>query len=250
MWRLVSWKRKSFLAFVFILSGSLLSLVNVPASPVATASATASDWSDSSIARSASLFSLYDHLNLEALSLSRNAFLYGLQGYSRLIAEGAVQRDDVITVIDFSLPSWKKRLFVIDLEKGKLLFNTYVSHGKNSGAAMATRFSNRYNSYQSSPGFYVTRDTYFGQHGFSLRLDGKEKGINDNAMERAIVMHAADYASTQSIRTLGFLGRSLGCPAIPPAVHKPLINTIKEGSCLFIYSPDKNYINRSRLINS
>ena len=249
MWRLVSWKRKSFLALVLVLSGSIFSLVDLPASPVAAASAVKNNWSDSSIAHSAFLFSLYDQLKLGTLSLSREAFLYGLNGYSKLVAEGAVQRDDVITVIDFSLPSWKKRLFVIDLEKGKLLFNTYVSHGKNSGAAMATRFSNRYNSYQSSPGFYITRDTYFGQHGFSLRLDGKEDGINDNAMARAIVMHAADYASTKSIRALGYLGRSLGCPAVPPAVHKPLINTIKEGSCLFIYSPDKNYINRSRLIN-
>lgn len=180
--------------------------------------------------------------------MSREAYSYALQGLEHLEGEGVVSNDSVLTVIDFSLPSYKKRLFVIDLNSGELLFNTYVSHGRNSGTDMAKRFSNKYNSYQSSPGFYVTGDTYIGEHGYSLRLNGQEKGINDNALVRKIVMHPAAYVSNYSIKAKGYLGRSLGCPAIPAAVHKPLINTIKQGSCLFIYSPDSNYITRSPLI--
>jgi hypothetical protein len=113
---------------------------------------------------------------------------------------------------------------------------------------MATEFSNDPNSFKSSLGFYVTGDTYKGEHGYSLRLDGKEKGINDNAQERSIVMHAADYVNEAVVKAKGYLGRSLGCPAVPPALHKAIINTIKDGTCLFLYSPDQYYITHSRMI--
>jgi hypothetical protein len=129
------------------------------------------------------------------------------------------------------------------------LFNTFVSHGRNSGTDMATEFSNDPNSFKSSLGFYVTGDTYKGEHGYSLRLDGKEKGINDNAQERSIVMHAADYVNEAVVKAKGYLGRSLGCPAVPPALHKAIINTIKDGTCLFLYSPDQYYITHSRIIS-
>jgi hypothetical protein len=192
--------------------------------------------------------SLYDKLRLDSMQMSREAYSYALDGLENLEQTGAVANDSVLTVIDFSLPSYKKRLFVINLNSGQLLFNTYVSHGRNSGTDMAKTFSNRNNSFQSSPGFYITGNTYYGEHGYSLRLAGQEKGINDNAFLRKIVVHAADYVSDNSIHLKGYLGRSLGCPAVPPAVHKPLINTIKDGSCLFIYSPDSNYITRSSVL--
>jgi len=203
----------------------------------------------SSIAAATNRFSLlYDQMNLDSLGLSHEAFSYGLQGYMDLLSDGDIKNDHILSIVDFSLPSSKKRLFVIDLSTGKLLFNTFVSHGRNSGTDMATEFSNDPNSFKSSLGFYVTGDTYKGEHGYSLRLDGKEKGINDNAQERSIVMHAADYVNEAVVKAKGYLGRSLGCPAVPPALHKAIINTIKDGTCLFLYSPDQYYITHSRMI--
>jgi hypothetical protein len=249
MIKFVTKKVKTALSILLLISGSLLFMYAVPAAPaknnlVASMPVTVPDSPSVNLA----FDSLYEKLSLDSLELSREAYSYALKGLEHLQDEGAVTNDSVLTVIDFSLPSYKKRLFVIDLNSGELLFNTFVSHGRNSGKAMAQSFSNSLNSYQSSPGFYVTRNTYRGEHGYSLRLDGKEKGINDNALARKIVMHSADYVSNYSIKVKGYLGRSLGCPAIPAAVHKPLINTIKDGSCLFIYSPDSNYITRSGLI--
>jgi hypothetical protein len=187
-------------------------------------------------------------MNLDSLGLSQTAFDYALQGYNDLVSNGELKNDHILSIVDFSLPSTKKRLFVIDMTNGKLLFNTYVSHGRNSGKEMATEFSNDANSFKSSLGFYVTGNTYSGEHGYSLRLDGKESGINDNAASRDIVMHAADYVNENVIKAKGFLGRSLGCPAVPAALHKAIINTIKDGSCLFLYSPDTFYITHSKMI--
>lgn len=251
MLKILTQKVKTALSILLLLSGSLLFMHAVPAAPQKTRTLVASmpvTVPDSPGVVTA-LDSLYDKLNLDSMEMSRDAYEYALQGLDSLETAGAVTNDNVLTVIDFSLPSYKKRLFVIDLNSGELLFNTYVSHGRNSGTDMAKNFSNKYNSFQSSPGFYVTGKTYIGEHGYSLRLDGKEKGINDNAFVRKIVMHPADYVSNRSIELKGYLGRSLGCPAIPQAIHKPLINTIKEGSCLFIYSPDPNYINKSGLLS-
>jgi hypothetical protein len=192
---------------------------------------------------------LYDQMNLDSLGLSQDAFNYGVRGYMDLVSNGAVKNDHILSIVDFSLPSSKKRLFVIDVTTGKLLFNTFVSHGRNSGKDMATEFSNDENSFKSSLGFYVTGNTYSGEHGYSLRLDGQEAGINDNAYDRSIVMHAANYVNEKIIKTKGFIGRSLGCPAVPPKLHKAIINTIKDGSCLFLYSRDTFYISHSRIIN-
>lgn len=192
---------------------------------------------------------LYDQMNLDSLGLSQEAFNYGLQGYMDLVANGTVNKDQILSIVDFSLPSSKKRLFIIDVISGKLLFNTFVSHGRNSGQEMATQFSNDVNSFKSSLGFFVTSSTYSGEHGYSLRLEGKEAGINDNAYDRSIVMHAASYVNEKVIKKKGFIGRSLGCPAVPPSLHKAIINTIKDGSCLFLYSPDKFYFANSKLIN-
>lgn len=191
---------------------------------------------------------VYESLDLEKLGLSRQAFLYAMKGFRQLEEKGELLNNTVLSVIDFSLPSTQKRFFVIDLNNNSLLYHTYVSHGKNSGKLMARRFSNRSSSYQSSLGFYTTGDTYFGKHGFSLRLIGEEKGINDKALQRGIVIHSADYASERFARQQGYLGRSLGCPAVPEEIHKALIETIQHGSCLFIYSPSAVYTKQSRLI--
>jgi len=194
------------------------------------------------------MLSLYESLDLEKLGLSRQAFLYALKGYRQLEEKGQLVNNTVLSVIDFSLPSTQKRFFVIDMNSNSLLYHTYVSHGKNSGKLMAKNFSNRSSSYQSSLGFYTTGNTYFGKHGYSLRLIGKEKGINDKALQRGIVIHSADYASEQFARQQGYLGRSQGCPAVPEEIHKELIQTIQNGSCLFIYSPTAIYSKQSRLI--
>lgn len=191
---------------------------------------------------------LYQQMNLDSLGLSQEAFNYGLQGYTDMVSNGEIKKSNLISIVDFSLPSSKKRLFVIDVTTGKLLFNTFVSHGRNSGKEMATEFSNDLNSFKSSLGFYVTGNTYSGEHGYSMRLEGMEAGINDNAFNRSIVMHAAGYVNEKMVQMKGFIGRSLGCPAVPPKLHKAIINTIKDGSCLFLYSPDSFYVSHSKMI--
>ncbi|MFM7357455.1 MAG: murein L,D-transpeptidase catalytic domain family protein [Sediminibacterium sp.] len=191
---------------------------------------------------------LYEQLGLGALGLSKSAFVFALNGWNALLKEGKIRKDNILSILDFSLPSGQKRMFVIDLEVGRLLFNTYVSHGRNSGKEIPTRFSNRANSNQSSLGFFVTQDTYRGKHGTSLRLHGEESGINDNALHRGIVVHGADYVSDQVAERQGFVGRSQGCPAIPPRLTRPIIDHIKEGSCFFIYSPDASYLRRSPIL--
>ena len=194
------------------------------------------------------ILNLYTALKLDSLGLVKEAYQKGVEGYSKLLSTGKIFKTEVISIVDFSSHSSKKRLFVIDLKNGKLLFNTYVAHGRNSGREMATEFSNDAESKKSCLGFFVTGDTYMGMHGFSLRLSGMEKGINDNAYSRAIVIHGAAYVSEAAIRLQGFVGRSFGCPALPTQLSQPIIETIKGGSCLFIYSPDKSYISQSAIL--
>lgn len=191
---------------------------------------------------------IYEKLNLKKLGLSQIAFDYAMKGYNQFLAAGKLNNDKILSIVDFSLPSSKKRLFVIDLKNSKVLYHTYVSHGRNSGREMASDFSNQPESFKSSPGFYITRETYTGKHGYSLRLNGEEKGINDNALNRAIVMHAADYVNEGLVRSQGYIGRSLGCPAVPPQLHKGIIDNIKNGSCIFMYSPAKSYVSSSKII--
>jgi hypothetical protein len=156
---------------------------------------------------------------------------------------------NIVTIADFSQPSYNKRLYIVDLDNYEVLFNTYVSHGRNSGKDIPKKFSNKMSSFQSSLGFYLTKDTYFGKHGFSLQLEGIEKGINDNASRRAIVLHGADYVNERMISSLGYIGRSQGCPAVSIKESKEIISTIKDGTCLFIYSPLSSYVDRSSLLN-
>ncbi|MEO6134988.1 MAG: murein L,D-transpeptidase catalytic domain family protein, partial [Ginsengibacter sp.] len=179
---------------------------------------------------------------------SEDAYNYAVQGYEYLRNEGKLNNDQILTIVDFSLPSSAKRLFVLDLKNNKVLYNTYVAHGRNSGKEYARQFSNKPESYKSSLGFYITQGTYIGQHGFSLKLEGEEEGINDNALSRAIVMHSADYVNNKLIKKQGYIGRSLGCPALPKQLYRPIIQKIKDGSCLFMYSPYSNYISQSKLL--
>jgi hypothetical protein len=193
---------------------------------------------------------VYIAVNLAETGLSRDIFNLALTGLKKLDANGKLQNPNILTIADYSQSSNKKRLYVIDLKNNKLLFNTYVAHGRNTGNEYAKYFSNKEGSLKSSLGFYITEQPIFGTHtGFSLMINGVEKGFNDNAVKRAIIIHAADYATENFIKKYGRLGRSLGCPALPPELNKPIIETIKGGTCLFIYNPDKDYICSSSLLN-
>jgi L,D-transpeptidase catalytic domain len=192
----------------------------------------------------------YDSMGLDKMGLSEQAFDYALKGFNYLVQHGKLAKDNIISIVDFTQPSSRKRLFVIDLDDCRVLYNTYVAHGVNSGREYANEFSNKPESYKSSLGFYETLNTYIGEHGYSLRLDGLEKGINDNANSRDIVIHAADYVNESFIRSQGYIGRSWGCPALPEKLHKPIIDKIKNGSCLFIYSANNAYLKKSRIINA
>jgi hypothetical protein len=164
-------------------------------------------------------------------------------------AERAVERGDAdtttLTVIDFSVPSTERRMFVYDLRSRELLFEEHVSHGRNSGANVPTLFSNAPESFKSSIGLYRAAESYFGKHGYSLRLDGLEKGFNDRARERAIVIHGADYVNATTAKAQGRLGRSLGCPAVRPEVSRPLIDAVKDGGLVFAYYPDPTWLETS-----
>jgi hypothetical protein len=158
-------------------------------------------------------------------------------------------RKRIITVIDYSMPSSQKRLWVIDLDSNTLLFHEYVAHGSGSGADQATSFSNRDGSHQSNIGLLKTAETYRGKHGYSLKLDGLEQGWNSRARSRAIVIHGADYVSEAFIRAQGRLGRSWGCPALRPEITRQLIDTIKGGSLVFGYYPDQGWLGGSKYLN-
>ena len=147
----------------------------------------------------------------------------------------------MLTLIDFTKPSNEERLLVLDMAEGKLLFHSLVAHGRNSGDLYATGFSNHPESHQSSLGLYLTEGTYTGKNGYSLRLNGLEKGVNDNALARAIVIHGAAYADPSVCRGGRRLGRSWGCPALPPALNRPIIDTIKGGSVLYIYGESRDH---------
>jgi len=192
----------------------------------------------------------YGSLHVSEMGLTRDVYNLAIKGFQRLENDGKLHNLDIITIIDYSQSSNKKRLYVIDLKNKKLLFNTYVAHGRKTGEEFARTFSNCDGSYESSLGFYVTKQTVMGSHtGFALTLNGVEKGFNDNAAKRSIIMHGANYVSENFIKKNGRLGRSLGCPALPPELNKPIIETIKGGTCLFLYNPDPVYLCQSTLLN-
>ena len=196
----------------------------------------------------ASLYRRIDFGNNERLSYT--VFNNAMRGYLNLRDAGRLAGDkEIITICDLNQPSVFSRMWVIDLATKKVLFNSYVAHGQNTGEDCAMSFSNKENSHKSSLGFYVTTDVYTGEHGTSLHLQGMDQGFNDAAFKRDIVVHGADYVSEKYITDNQRLGRSWGCPAVPVKLATPIINTIKEGTCLFIYYPDTKYLANSYWLN-
>lgn len=192
---------------------------------------------------------LYKTMELQKLGLSVKAFDYALKGYKFLVERGKVYKNEVLSICDFSQSSRRKRFYVIDMAEKKVLINTWVAHGRNSGGEYARSFSNSPESHKSSLGFYVTANTYYGSHGLSLKIEGLEKNINDKADARNIVIHGSEYVGADFLSHSPINGRSFGCPALPQDETGKVIETIKDGSCLFIYHPTKSYIQKSKVLN-
>jgi hypothetical protein len=192
---------------------------------------------------------LFQSLEGEKKNLKYEVFNKALVGYYNLKNQNKLSDKNLLSVVDFSLPSNIKRLWIINLASGKVLYNSLVSHGKNTGTTMAKEFSNEAETHKSSLGFYVTGNTYYGKHDLSLKLIGMDPTFNCNALNRSIVMHGAKYVSEDWIRKYGMLGRSFGCPAIPVEISKEVINLLQQGTCLFLYYPNDNYEKKSALLN-
>lgn len=186
-------------------------------------------------------FNLYSYMNLQSTGLRFEVFDKALTGYYNMKRNNKVSDKPILTIIDFTKSSNQKRLWVVDIEKKEVVFNTYVSHGRNSGEEFAEHFSNENESYMSSIGFYVTDDTYYGKHGLSLKLEGLDEGFNTNAKDRCIVMHGAEYATEDFIKQAGRLGRSLGCPAVPMEHHDEIIKAVMGGTALYAHAAHDAY---------
>ena len=177
-----------------------------------------------------------------------DVFDMALNAASCAVKSGAAAAPSTLTVIDYSKPSTERRLWVFDLKSRELVYEELVAHGQGSGANMATQFSNENETHQTSLGLFKTDTTYVGKNGYSLRLDGLDKGINDRARERAIVMHGAPYVSKEFVKKTGRLGRSWGCPAISDEVAKQIIDRVKGGGLIFAYYPDKEWLKTSKYV--
>lgn len=191
---------------------------------------------------------LVDALARQAPTLDRQVLSLATEALQCARHRQQVGADAVLSVIDYSRPSTERRLWVFDLARQRLLFQEWVAHGRNSGDNLTAHFSNADGSYMSSLGAFTAQETYTGHNGYSLRLQGLEPGFNDNARGRAIVIHGAPYVSEALIRAQGRLGRSLGCPAVRPAIARQLIDTLQGGSFVFAYYPDSQWLKRSRLL--
>lgn len=189
--------------------------------------------------------SLVSSLLRQAPGLRADVLRLALDAAQSAAERGLVAHRNMLAVIDYSLPSSQPRLFVFDLAKQRLLFRELVAHGRNSGGDRASHFSNSSGSLATSLGLFVTADTYFGNNGYSMRLKGLESGVNDMAWDRLIVMHGASYVSGEAIRALGRLGRSWGCPAVRKEIADKIINTLRGGSAVFAYYPDKQWLTHS-----
>lgn len=193
--------------------------------------------------------SIYESIGLEKKGLDFKVFRYAIIGYYNLKKENTVMKKTIISIIDYCKSCNDARLYIIDLIEEKLLFHSLVAHGKFTGDIYAKHFSNEPGSLQSSLGFFVTGDTFSGEHGYSLYLEGMEGGFNDNARSRAIIIHGAYYVSRPFIKKYGKIGRSHGCPALPAGLHIRIIDTIEGGSCLFQFYDDENYIKKSAYLD-
>lgn len=194
--------------------------------------------------------SLYSTMNLSETGLSRDVFFTACKGYEYMVSQNELSKQGLLTICDYSQCSSKKRLYVLDLNQGKVLFNTYVAHGHNSGNDYATSFSNSDDSHKSSLGFMRTAETYIGDNGYSMRLDGMENGFNNNVRARSIVMHGSDYVNAQRASNGTMMGRSYGCPAVPATEVRNIVDCIKGGTCFFNYYPDKHYTKASKIVNA
>jgi hypothetical protein len=249
--------KKTVKGVYLLVSSLVISLLHLPFAFAKTVSASDSSYGTTSgtvtLTDSSSIVSpfksVYDSLQLDLAGLSKHAYDYAVMGYEKLASEGRLLNQSIIAIVDFSQPSSQKRLYVLDMKNYKVLFNTLVAHGRNSGKEWATYFSNKPASYKSSPGFYITGQTYSGSNGYSLKLNGVENGINDKAMKRAIVMHGANYVNESYIYSQGYIGRSQGCPAVPLRDARKIINTIRDGACLYIHTPDQHYFSRTVMFN-
>jgi hypothetical protein len=243
---------KMSLAGIFLLIASSLTLSFRGKNPEGRISTAVSSMERPAFSdkKAAFIHSIYSSITASGSRLSEQVFEIAFSGFEKLQAQGKLSQDSILTIIDFSKSSREKRMHVVDLKSGKLLFNNVVAHGKNSGDEFAERFSNQPNSHKSSLGFYITGGTYSGSNGYSMILNGMEKGFNDRAKDRAIVMHGAAYANDNVLLLGQRLGRSLGCPALPQQLNKKVIEKIKGGNCLFIFYPDQEYLTNSKLINS
>ena len=192
---------------------------------------------------------LYNELNAAQYDLSFTAFRYAYIGYQTMKKQHRLNNKELFSIIDFTKDCNSKRFYTIDLEKMKIVYYTYVAHGKKSGERMATSFSDAVESNKSSIGFYITGNTYNGGIGYSLILNGDEKGYNSNLAKRSVVVHAADYANEDYIARNGRMGRSLGCPALPENIYKQVIETIKEKTMIFAYYNDAKYLKTSKYLN-
>lgn len=230
-----------------IVIGLLYVLVSMGFLPAGTPTETA-DNTTVPITPALTTDNIYSNLHLATLGLTPVAYNMAVKGWQKMKHKGLL-KNDILSICDFTQSGNNKRLYIINMATGTLLFNSLVAHGRNTGEEYARYFSNEPSSLKSSLGFYVTGNTYYGDHGLGMKLMGQEPGYNDKAEARAIVMHAADYVSDDFINQYGKLGRSWGCPAVPVNLHQQIINTIKGGSCLFIYYPDKKYLASSKMLN-
>lgn len=244
-------KKHLFLVALFV-SLSLVFISFTKVNHAATLIASSKDSTavvDSSAVHNVSLSEkLFSDLHLQQAGLSQDAVDYAVKGYQKLMDSGVVTNPQYLTIVDLSQSSRNKRFYILDMKNDTLAWNTYVAHGKNSGVDKAERFSNSFNSNESSLGFYVTKSTYVGKHGLSLRISGLEEGFNNNAEARGIVVHGAPYVNAQRVNS-AYMGRSQGCPALPENEYAQVINLIKDGSVLFVYNPSPDYLQSSALLN-
>ena len=206
--------------------------------------------SDKKSSKTSSTFASYSediYHKINDSELDFDAFKHGLKGYVQLQNKVELNNSNYLTIIDMSASANTKRFYIINMETQTIEHKSVVAHGEKSGLEFAKKFSNKVNSHQTSIGFYKTAETYHGKHGLSLRLDGLEYS-NSKARERAVVIHAADYANPDFIKSNGRLGRSWGCPSLPEKDYSTIISKIKEGSCLFIYYPQEKYLSKSKFI--
>lgn len=191
---------------------------------------------------------LVNQMARSAPNLNRQVLIQALNATECAVSSG-VDKPERLAIIDFTLPSHEQRLWIFELTEGRLILREWVAHGKNSGGNRATSFSNRLESHQSSIGLFQANESYRGKHGYSLRLDGLEPGINDRARERAIVIHGADYVDPSWIQAYGRLGRSFGCPAVSQEVIHQVVDSLKGGQLVFTYYPDQQWLNASGFLN-